>query len=148
MGTSYLIVTLFGLIGGIVNCILSSQGFVKPGINKINGKTTYELGFFGPIILGGAASLLVYCLGANEIPSTTKIYGICFLSGIGGGSLIKNLLEQNKIKSQQKEISLTNTKMESVTKEYTTLIKEYLNIKNEIGEIIKNISTKKEDSEN
>ncbi len=141
METNFISIAIAGLIGGVVNCILVSKGFVKPTKHEQDGRTIYDIGFWGDIILGVAASIVVYCLGVDEITSQPKILGICFLSGIGGSNLIKNILQQQKIKIQQEEIFLGKSKLNSTTQNFAEVLKE-------MSEYLKLLTNKKKANSN
>ncbi|MDD5007095.1 MAG: hypothetical protein PHU49_04255 [Syntrophorhabdaceae bacterium] len=109
-------IILLGALGGVANCLLMREGFDLPRIliTEKNTKTLHP-GFFGNIILGIIASLVTYLLGTSQIQPLQQ-WGIAIVSGLGGGSLLVNLL-------QKYEVSTLNAKVSTFEKALKTAIK-------------------------
>ena len=102
-----LIVILCGALGGLINSLLTENGFTYPSTVQLeNGKKRWEPGVYGIIILGIAASVIFFgFVGSPALPMWKKI-ATALLAGIGGGSIITTFM-------QQQQLQLKHTKMEA-----------------------------------
>ena len=86
MGT-IVVCALLGMLGGIANCLLLDNGFALPRLIQVGeNKRVWNPGFFGNVLLGGIAALVVYFLGGSALPQANQ-WGVSLVSGIGGASL-------------------------------------------------------------
>jgi hypothetical protein len=111
---------LCGILGGFVNCLLFEKGFVMPIKLIQNNRKIIDIGFLSNLIMGMVASIIIWGLGANGF-EPFKMIATCTLSGIGGGSLIINLLlkkdiieHKNDIQRQKESLLLEKEKTESL----------------------------------
>lgn len=86
-----------GLVGGIVNAFLESEGFILPGTDAlVNGRTIWRPGFVGNVAVGGIVALIMagfYSpLGAEDFlaPAHLDLRALAgaLISGIGGARLL------------------------------------------------------------
>lgn len=98
---AYLIflIALGGLIGGVINALLSDNGFVMPKPQEVDGKIIYRPGFIGNMLIGAISSFVswafygpmanVFIAGSPAAlkSNRTDVTGIT-LSALGGAVLI------------------------------------------------------------
>jgi hypothetical protein len=133
IGSAVLVVALTGSAGGLLNCILSDGGFIKPQVSSTGeGKRIFDPGFLNNIVLGIGASLIVWAFGASSYPWAKQI-GTLLIAGVAGGSLILGILQRSRILEQKNLLletrSIEATKVQTydaVTKQLASRLKEAL----------------------
>ena len=130
-----LIVFVAGAIGGLVNAILTDNGFVMPKrVSGDRGQQFFQPGFFGNVIIGGIAACVswgLYGPFANVIiagpqsPETqnpgltvSALVG-AILIGIGGAKWLTDEVDKNLLRSAATEAAASN-KSEELARELST----------------------------
>jgi len=104
------VIVVAGIAGGIVNCLLSDEGFSLPYFDKNKeGRTAWHAGFLSNIALGIAASFLVWAFGANEISNWLRQIAVCFLAGVSGGNVVLTFLQKQKIELEKTKVDAYNS---------------------------------------
>ncbi|NOU16674.1 MAG: hypothetical protein HOO91_03860 [Bacteroidales bacterium] len=93
---------IFGIIGGILNCLLYEKGFILPIKIKDDKITTIKAGCLGNLAMGIGASIIIWGLGAMDF-EIYKMIAICTLSGVGGSAFITNMLQKENIELQKEK---------------------------------------------
>ncbi|MGA2402540.1 MAG: hypothetical protein ABSG91_12680 [Syntrophobacteraceae bacterium] len=91
------VVVISGVAGGVLNCLLLDGGFAKPRKRSSDDNMViWDPGFLSKIVLGIGASILIWGLGAHELP-WKKMLAMCLLSGTYGGNLIASILQRKAL---------------------------------------------------
>lgn len=95
-----LVVSLFGALGGMMNCVVDIGSFHWPRrIRLADGRPAWDPGWIGNILTGASAAFLVWGFGlANrECP---QMQATAFAAGIGGVRVIRGVLEKRILTGQ------------------------------------------------
>lgn len=102
-------ISVAGAIGGIVNALLTNNGFVFPSFAKSGNKKTLKPGVFGNVLIGASAALVSWGLytspsisaSAPILCTNEPIYHLplpalvgAFLVGIGGARFLTTELDK------------------------------------------------------
>jgi hypothetical protein len=107
------IVVLGGAVGGIINAIISDNGFIFPREETIENVCIVRPGVIGNVLLGAVASFVSWGLygsysgvfllgestGAEEIDITLSAIAGAILIGIGGARWLTNEVDKNLLKT-------------------------------------------------
>ncbi len=109
------IIILSGAIGGIINALVSDNGFVKPREENAGDVTIIRPGFAGNILLGGVAAFISWGLygafsnaivygavtgsGTTEISVTISAIAGAVLVGIGGARWLTNEVDKKLLRT-------------------------------------------------
>ena len=98
------VVTVSGLIGGLVNAYLQDGGFKLPGILRLaNGQRLILPGFLGNMLVGMMTAVIMWGLyGAPNLPAGVHWQwashtAASALAGIGGSKILTNEIEKKLI---------------------------------------------------
>lgn len=104
-----LVIVAFGGVGGIINALLTDNGFIVPKRERNPGRNILRPGFLGNILFGMAASFITWGLSGPFVDYTfigtpenvgTKFYLTlgnvvgAFLVGIGGARIVSNEVDK------------------------------------------------------
>jgi hypothetical protein len=92
----------YGALGGFLNCILFTGGFVMPKIVHDEGHWICQPGFLGNIIMGAAAGFLIDVFMASELGGNKEL-ALVLLGGVGGGNVLISLLQQHIIRVKEEK---------------------------------------------
>jgi len=90
-----------GAFGGLVNAIMSSGERYRVSLPAMVEKDV-ELGMWGPIIIGVAASLVAWTMALHETTIYAQVGG-CFLAGMGGSSYLTSKLRIQNLQGVTEE---------------------------------------------
>jgi hypothetical protein len=112
------IVIASGAVGGVINALMSDNGFIKPRQETVDGETILRPGFAGNILLGAAAAFISWGLygafsgaviyggvaqagvaGADEIYVSVSSVAGAVLVGIGGAHWLTNEVDKKLLRS-------------------------------------------------
>ncbi len=103
------IIFLAGAIGGIVNALLTDNGFIMPCPERLNGVTIMRPGFVGNILIGAVAAIVSWGFygpfAASNIfePQTVILTPSTFtgaiLVGIAGAKWLTNEIDKSLLKA-------------------------------------------------
>jgi hypothetical protein len=103
------VIVFFGGVGGVINALLTENGFVLPKRERTPGRSILRPGFVGNIFFGMAASFITWGLsgpfvnysviGTAEEVSTKFYLSLgnivgAFLVGIGGARIVSNEVDK------------------------------------------------------
>ena len=90
-----------GAFGGLVNAIMSGGERYRVSLPAMVDKDV-ELGMWGPIVIGVAASLVAWTMALHEAPIHAQVGG-CFLAGLGGANYLTSKLRIQNLQSATEE---------------------------------------------
>ncbi len=108
------IIMLSGAIGGIVNALVSDNGFIKPSEENAGEVTIIRPGFAGNILLGAVAAFISWGLygafantvlfgttglGADEVSVSISSIAGALLVGIGGARWLTNEVDKKLLRT-------------------------------------------------
>ena len=109
------VIMLSGAVGGIVNALVSDNGFVKPSEESAGAVTIIRPGFAGNILLGAVAAFISWGLygafadavlfgtasgiGAEEISVSISSIAGALLVGIGGARWLTNEVDKKLLRT-------------------------------------------------
>lgn len=109
------IILLGGALGGVINAIISDNGFIKPREETIENATIVRPGFAGNMLLGAVAAFISWGLygafsgaiiygsetglGANEITISISAIAGAILIGIGGARWLTNEVDKTLLRT-------------------------------------------------
>jgi hypothetical protein len=109
------IILLSGAVGGIINAIISDNGFVKPREETIDNVCIIRPGIAGNILLGAVAAFISWGLygsysgvlifgatagiGAEELDLSLSAIAAAILIGIGGARWLTNEVDKSLLKT-------------------------------------------------
>jgi hypothetical protein len=109
------IILLSGAFGGIINAIISDNGFIRPREETVDNVTIVRPGFMGNILLGAVAAfiswglygaysaVIVYIsgtgLGTEEISISISTIAGAILIGIGGARWLTNEVDKTLLRT-------------------------------------------------
>jgi hypothetical protein len=109
------IILLSGAVGGIINAIMSDNGFIKPREEVVDNVTIVRPGIAGNILLGAVAAFiswglygaysaaLVYMagtgLGVEEVSISISSVAGALLIGIGGARWLTNEVDKTLLRT-------------------------------------------------
>ena len=133
-----------GLFGGFINCVLFDKVLRFPSKEfDSHHRPIYMLGSLGPILLGVAASLLAWGFGVGQMNNFKNELALLFLSGIGGGSFITNLMQKQQIGIQKQQIGIQNQQINVEKVKSTAAIHVAKATVNQLREVRQKASEKK-----
>jgi hypothetical protein len=106
------IIVLAGILGGVINALLSDSGFILPGSDEVEGKRIWKPGVLGNMVFGAAAAFISWGLYGPFsqyvlIPPSTTADNSAYLAletlvgallvGIGGSRVITSELEKRTL---------------------------------------------------
>lgn len=110
-----IVVFVAGGVGGIVNALMSDNGFVLPKSTDTNGGRIVRPGFLGNIIIGGIAAVISWGLygpfaaypligdteTANVVPVTLTLSAFvgAILVGVGGARWLTNEVDKTLLRA-------------------------------------------------
>lgn len=100
-----LIVILVGLIGGVINSVLSG-GLRWPRRTKLpdNQGTVWDPGWIGTTVTGGAAAFVLWAFGwAN--PEVPQAYATALLAGVAGGRVLEDQIQKRIFTATTKSLA-------------------------------------------
>lgn len=100
------LVGIAGMLGGVLNALLSQEGLTLPKTERVDGYCVVRLGAFGNILIGLAAALVFWGLYSpfsnSSILDVAPNAGItigslvaAFLAGVGGARVIANEIDKH-----------------------------------------------------
>jgi hypothetical protein len=104
---------LSGAVGGIINALVSDNGFIKPREETLENETIVRPGFAGNILLGAVAAFISWGLygafsnavvfgasdsGTEEISVTISAIAGAILVGIGGARWLTNEVDKKLLR--------------------------------------------------
>jgi len=108
------IIILSGAVGGVINALVSDNGFIKPREETLDNETIVRPGFAGNILLGATASFISWGLygafsnavvfgaangtGTEEISVTISAIAGAILVGIGGARWLTNEVDKKLLR--------------------------------------------------
>lgn len=110
-----IVVAIFiaGAIGGVVNAIISDNGFIMPFAEKINGVRILRPGYLGNVLIGAVAAVVSWGLygplaSANifdhyEFSLTPSTLTGAILVGIAGAKWLTNEVDKSLLKAAASE---------------------------------------------
>ncbi len=102
---------LFGAIGGIGNCIIVEGGFVSPRkVLRDAGKTVWDIGALGTILVGAIAAVATYLLGTSDL-SLARQMGLSVAVGVGGGNILTSLAQKEQAQVLKLQIDALETSL-------------------------------------
>ncbi|HET7560560.1 MAG TPA: hypothetical protein VFK80_11425 [Limnochordia bacterium] len=126
-----IIVTLAGAVGGVVNALMSSHGFIMPRATQADGVTIYMPGWIGSVIVGAVAAAVSWGLygplaavniagPAAAVPANvgltlSSLVG-AVLVGIGGARWITNEVDKSLLKYTANKVSSSHVSPEVAQK--------------------------------
>jgi hypothetical protein len=108
------IIMLSGAIGGIVNALVSDNGFIKPSEENAGEVTIIRPGFAGNILLGAVAAFISWGLygafantvlfgtaglGTDEVSVSISSIAGALLVGIGGARWLTNEVDKKLLRT-------------------------------------------------
>jgi hypothetical protein len=109
------IIALSGAVGGVINALVSDNGFIKPREETAENVTIIRPGFAGNILLGGVAAFISWGLygafssnivygavsgaGAEEVSVTISSIAGAILVGIGGARWLTNEVDKRLLRT-------------------------------------------------
>ena len=109
------IIALSGAVGGVINALVSDNGFIKPREETAENVTIIRPGFAGNILLGGAAAFISWGLygafssaivygaangaGTTEVSVTISSIAGAVLVGIGGARWLTNEVDKRLLRT-------------------------------------------------
>lgn len=109
------IILLSGAFGGIINAIVSDNGFIRPREETVDNVTIVRPGFMGNILLGAVAAFLSWGLygaysaaiayatgtgiGTEEVSITISAIAGAILIGIGGARWLTNEVDKTLLRT-------------------------------------------------
>ena len=109
------IIALSGAVGGIINALVSDNGFIKPREETAENVTIIRPGFAGNILLGGVAAFISWGLygafssaivygaangaGTTEVSVTISSIAGAVLVGIGGARWLTNEVDKRLLRT-------------------------------------------------
>ncbi len=109
------IILLGGAVGGIINAIISDNGFVKPREETIDNVSIVRPGIAGNILLGAIAAFISWGLygsysgvllfgdaagmGAEELNLSLSAVAAAILVGMGGARWLTNEVDKSLLKT-------------------------------------------------
>jgi hypothetical protein len=109
--TNLLYAAAFGAIGGIANCILVDGGFASPRkVLRDAGKTVWDVGAIGTIVVGAIAAVATYLLGTSELPLGRQM-GVSVAVGVGGGNILTSLAQKEQAQVLKLQIDALETSL-------------------------------------
>lgn len=109
------VIILSGAVGGIINAIISDNGFIKPREETIDNVTIVRPGVAGNILLGSVAAFISWGLygsysgalifgemagfGADELNLSLSAIAGAILIGIGGARWLTNEVDKSLLKT-------------------------------------------------
>jgi len=109
------IIMLSGAVGGIINALVSDNGFIKPREENAGDATIIRPGFAGNVLLGGAAAFISWGLygafsnaivygsvtgvGTEQISVSISAIAGAVLVGIGGARWLTNEVDKKLLKT-------------------------------------------------
>jgi hypothetical protein len=109
------IILLSGAIGGVINAIISDNGFVKPREETIDNVSIVRPGIAGNILLGAIAAFISWGLygsysgvllfedatgmGVEELNLSLSAVAAAILIGIGGARWLTNEVDKSLLKA-------------------------------------------------
>ena len=115
-----LIVFIAGAVGGIVNALLSDNGFILPKPEKTSTGQIIRPGFLGNVIISGVAACIswglygpfaaAYIIGGPKLTGDTSQVGLTLsalvgavLVGVSGARWLTNEVDKNLLKAAASE---------------------------------------------
>jgi hypothetical protein len=108
-------IILSGAVGGIINAMISDNGFIKPREETIDNVTIVRPGVAGNVLLGSVAAFISWGLygsysgslifegaagvGANELNLSISAVAGAILVGIGGARWLTNEVDKSLLKT-------------------------------------------------
>jgi hypothetical protein len=108
------IIILSGAVGGVINALVSDNGFIKPREETLDNETIVRPGFAGNILLGATAAFISWGLygafsnavvfgtandaGTEEISVTISAIAGAILVGIGGARWLTNEVDKKLLR--------------------------------------------------
>ena len=108
------IIILSGALGGVINALVSDNGFIKPREETLDNETIVRPGFAGNILLGATAAFISWGLygafsnavvfgtandaGTEEISVTISAIAGAILVGIGGARWLTNEVDKKLLR--------------------------------------------------
>jgi len=89
---TWLVIAMFGGLGGFLNALLADGGLKGWKKDVIDGTTIWRLGWVGNVIIGGAGGWLNWAL--NGSTPGTAAGAAALLVGIGGSRAITSQLDK------------------------------------------------------
>ena len=109
------IIALSGAVGGVINALVSDNGFIKPREETAENVTIIRPGFAGNILLGGVAAFISWGLygafsstivygavsgaGSQEVSVTISSIAGAVLVGIGGARWLTNEVDKRLLRT-------------------------------------------------
>ncbi len=109
------IIALSGAVGGVINALVSDNGFIKPREETAENVTIIRPGFAGNILLGGVAAFISWGLygafsstivygavsgaGTAEVSVTISSIAGAVLVGIGGARWLTNEVDKRLLRT-------------------------------------------------
>lgn len=109
------IIVFSGAVGGVVNALVSDNGFIKPMMENMENETIIRPGFAGNILLGSAAAFISWGLygafsstvvfgavsgpGTGEVSVSISSIAGAILVGIGGARWLTNEVDKRLLRT-------------------------------------------------
>lgn len=128
----WIVAILVGLLGGIINPIRAG-GFVKPERRtNAEGRTVYDPGFVGTIVVSVAAAFVAWLLSIDasfaDKSVDAKPIATALLAGIGGSQVLSSYIDRELLEGVKNEtaaaLSASLTREESLKAELENLREE------------------------
>ncbi len=113
-----------GAIGGLVNALWLEKDLALPRyFRDETGGHVLNTGFLRNVLIGAVASLLTWAFGVNEIQGIKQM-ALCLLAGIGGTSIISNILQRMQLDFSQNKILELSSNFEKLVNKLASEEKE------------------------
>ncbi len=109
------IIVFSGAVGGVINALVSDNGFIKPMQESVENEIIIRPGFAGNILLGSAAAFISWGLygafssavvfgavsgpGTGEVSVTISSIAGAILVGIGGARWLTNEVDKRLLRT-------------------------------------------------
>jgi uncharacterized membrane protein YeaQ/YmgE (transglycosylase-associated protein family) len=106
-------VFLAGSIGGVINAMITDNGFIRPHPERINGTLIMRPGYIGNILIGAVAAVVSWgfygpfasanLLEPQAVSLTPSTLTGAILVGIAGAKWLTNEVDKNLLKAAASE---------------------------------------------
>jgi hypothetical protein len=104
----WVIATVVGLVGGILDSLIHDGGFRLPQTRTSNNGTILDPGFLGNVLIGGGAGFASWALnnGAKfgDVQIDVGPIVAAFLAGVGGGEILTGFVRRQYLEGANQQI--------------------------------------------